>query len=678
MDSARRRSFVARGASLGSNLSIFSKGLLLVAMPVLLQLAVLAVLRDFQASAIDAERWSIQSKSIIAKADDVRRLVAEAVANQRGGINGYASIEAQTATNGPAPSVITSQLDALGALVKESPAQLERVSRVRELAARLEKWIAEQQRLISAGRQADAFARAGKGQAQALLGRIDEEMTVFLAEEGRLDRERSARLRSANQRAILTTSLAAIASVPFAGLMLWVFTRSISSRLRVVTGNAARLAAHAPLAPQLDGSDEIAQLDRVIHQTAIALGGAEERERLLDSERAARAESERASRLKDEFLATLSHELRTPLNAILGWSQLLRARPHDANEIAQGLQTIERNARAQAQIVEDLLEMSRIISGKLRLDVQRIDLRPVIDTAVQSVKPAAEARNIQLLTTVDHRTEAIAGDPARLQQILWNLLSNAIKFTPRDGRVEVVLRYIDSHAELTVRDTGQGIRREFLPFLFDRFRQADASTTRQHRGMGLGLSIVKSLVEMHGGTIAAHSEGEGQGATFTITLPLNVARVMELRDEDRRVVSTFMLTPALEVPRLTGVRVLCVDDEPDARDLLKRILSEFEAEVETVSSASEALPLVERVHPDVLVSDIGMPEVDGYELIRAVRLLPADDGGQTPALALTAFARSEDRQRALLAGYQAHVAKPIEPSELITTIASLAGRIGAR
>jgi CheY-like chemotaxis protein len=239
-----------------------------------------------------------------------------------------------------------------------------------------------------------------------------------------------------------------------------------------------------------------------------------------------------------------------------------------------------------------------------------------------------------------------------------------------------VLTPVDSHAELIVRDNGMGIRREFLPFLFDRFRQGDASTTRQHRGMGLGLSIVKSLVEMHGGTIAALSEGEGRGATFTIILPLRSSADAAMRDDDQRA-ATYMLTPAMEVPRLTGVRVLIVDDEPDARDLLKRILSEFEAEVETVSSASEALPLVERVHPDVLVSDIGMPEVDGYEFIRAVRLLSADDGGQTPALALTAFARSEDRQRALLAGYQAHVAKPIEPSELITTIASLAGRIGA-
>jgi signal transduction histidine kinase len=688
MDSAPR-SFAVRGASLGSNLSIFSKGLLLVAIPVLLQLAVLAVLRDFQSSAIDAERWSIQSKSIIAKADDVRRLVAEAVANQRGGINGQTAnggtplasnalpaVNPDTVTNGPAPGEIVSQIDQLGALVQESPAQLERVARVRQLGSRLETWVAEQRRLIAAGRQEDAFARGGKGQAQALLARIDEEMTVFLAEESRLDRDRSKRLSEANQRAIMTTSIAAIASVPFAALMLWVFSRSIGSRLQIVTGNAGRLAGGAPLAPPLDGSDEIAQLDRVIHQTAIALGGAEERERLLESERAARAESERASRLKDEFLATLSHELRTPLNAILGWSQLLRARPRDAKEIAQGLQTIERNARAQAQIVEDLLEMSRIISGKLRLDVQRMDLRPVIDTAMQSVRPAAEAKNIQLLTTVDHRTQTVAGDPSRLQQILWNLLSNAIKFTPRDGRVEIVLNRADAHAELTVRDNGQGIRREFLPFLFDRFRQADASTTRQHRGMGLGLSIVKSLVEMHGGTISAQSEGEGHGSTFTITLPLSAAPLVGPRDEERRA-STFMLTPSLEVPRLTGVRVLVVDDEPDARELLQRILSEYEAEVESVSSAREALPLVERAHPDVLVSDIGMPEVDGYELIRAVRLLPANDGGQTPALALTAFARSEDRQRALLAGYQAHVAKPIEPSELITTIASLAGRIGA-
>ena len=365
MDSARS-SVLARGASLGSNLSTFSKGLLLVAIPVLLQLAVLAVLRDFQSSAIDAERWAIQSKSIIAKADDLRRLVAEAVAIQRGGYYGQAAANGQTdasgqaavngqavnghATNGqaaaseqasltsqagaigPAPGEIAARINELSVLVQESPAQLERVQRVRELAGRLETWVAEQRRLVTAGRQADAFLRGGKGQAQALLARIDEEMTVFRAEESRLDRERSQRLQNANQRAILTTGLAAILSVPVAALMLWIFTWSISSRLKVVTGNASRLAAGSPLAPPLDGSDEIAQLDRVIHQTAIALGGAEERERLLDSERAARAESERASRMKDEFLATLSHELRTPLNAILGWSQLLRARERDRAE----------------------------------------------------------------------------------------------------------------------------------------------------------------------------------------------------------------------------------------------------------------------------------------------------------------------------------------------------------
>ena len=271
MDSARR-SVIARGASLGSNLTTFSKGLLLVAIPVLLQLAVLAVLRDFQSSAIEAERWAIQSKNIIGKADDVRRLVAEAVANQRGGVNGE-GVVAESSSNDPAPSEIAARIDELSVLVKESPAQLQRVERVRNLAERLESWVAEQRRLISAGRQADAFVRGGKGQAQALLARIDEEMTVFLAEESRLDRDRSKRLQDANRRAIMTTGLAALASVPIAALMLWIFTSSISSRLKVVTDNASRLAAGSPLAPQLDGSDEIAQLDQVIHRAAIARAG---------------------------------------------------------------------------------------------------------------------------------------------------------------------------------------------------------------------------------------------------------------------------------------------------------------------------------------------------------------------------------------------------------------------
>lgn len=404
----------------------------------------------------------------------------------------------------------------------------------------------------------------------------------------------------------------------------------------------------------------------------------EERERLLESERAARAESERANRLKDEFLATLSHELRTPLNAILGWSQLLRTRERSPQEIVEGLQTIERNARVQAQLVEDLLEMSRIVSGKLRLDVQRVELGQIISTAIDSVRPAADAKDIRLQVTLDPRTGLVAGDPARIHQVLWNLLSNAIKFTPKGGRVQVILERVNSHVEVTVSDTGQGIKPEFLPYLFDRFRQADASTTREHRGMGLGLSIVKSLVEMHGGTVTARSDGEGHGATFIVTLPITAIRA-EPEDGGRvHPVARPSALASLDVPRLTGVRVLIVDDEPDARELLSRILVEYDAEVQAVASATEALPVLQRDRPDVLVSDIGMPQLDGYQFIRAVRLLPADRGGQTPALALTAFARSEDRQRALLAGYQGHIAKPVEPAELITIIASLAGRLGSR
>jgi signal transduction histidine kinase/CheY-like chemotaxis protein len=399
---------------------------------------------------------------------------------------------------------------------------------------------------------------------------------------------------------------------------------------------------------------------------------AQERERLLESERAARAESERASRLKDEFLATLSHELRTPLNAILGWTHLLRARPGDGQQTAEGLETIERNARAQTQIVNDLLEMSRIVSGKLRLDVQRVDLSSVVEAAIGTVKPAADAKGIHLRTVLEPLPGYVSGDPARLQQILWNLLSNAIKFTPQEGHVDVRLEHAGAHVAVTVSDTGEGIKPDFLPFIFDRFRQADASTTRLHRGMGLGLAIVKNLAEMHGGMVSAASEGDGKGATFIVKLPLAI----DADAADRLPASaTVAIGAGTLVPQLTGLRLLIVDDEPDAREFLARVLSECGAEVETAASSEEALQSIEQRLPDVLISDIGMPLSDGYDLIRTVRRLPTDRGGQVPALALTAFARSEDRQRALLAGYQAHVAKPAQPTELITQIASLAGRL---
>ncbi len=330
--------------------------------------------------------------------------------------------------------------------------------------------------------------------------------------------------------------------------------------------------------------------EREMAESAALRANAAERERLLESERAARNESDRASRLKDEFLATLSHELRTPLNAILGWAQLLRARPSDAQQVQEGLETIERNARVQAQIIDDLLEMSRIISGKLRLDVQPVDLVAIIDSSIRTVRPAADAKAIRVQPILDPRAGPIVGDPARLEQILWNLLSNAIKFTPKEGRVQVVLARVNSHIELIVSDTGIGIRPEFLPFLFDRFRQADASTTRQHRGIGLGLSIVKSLVEMHGGTVSASSDGAGLGSTFVVKLPLTIVRLETEPVEARLHPTSPSYDPPVEqVPRLTGIRVLVVDDEQDARELLKRMLTEYEAVVDVASSADEAL-----------------------------------------------------------------------------------------
>ena len=395
----------------------------------------------------------------------------------------------------------------------------------------------------------------------------------------------------------------------------------------------------------------------------------------LESERAARSEAERASRMKDEFLATLSHELRKPLNAILGWSQILTAGMRDDEELKEGLRTIERNARAQTQIIEDLLDMSRIISGKVRLDVQRLDLATVVQSAVDTVRPAAEAKGVRLQVVLDPLTGPVSGDPNRLQQVFWNLLSNAVKFTPRDGRVQVLLERVNSHLEVSVIDTGEGINPEFLPHVFDRFRQADASTTRRHGGLGLGLAIVKQLVELHGGSVRAKSPGKGQGATFTVAMPVIVVHADPQPGAPRRHPAAYGASLAPEAcDGIAGMKVLVVDDEPDARSMMKRLLEDCAATVFVAGSASEALGLLRSHRPDVLVSDIGMPGEDGYALIRRIRALPPDQGGQTPAVALTAYARAEDRVNAIRAGFQHHVAKPVEPAELLTMIASLVTR----
>jgi PAS domain S-box-containing protein len=402
---------------------------------------------------------------------------------------------------------------------------------------------------------------------------------------------------------------------------------------------------------------------------------AEERKLLLENERKARAEAERSSQMKDEFLATLSHELRTPLSAILGWSQVLRRGSRDGADLQRGLQTIERNARAQAQLIEDLLDMSRITSGKVLLDMQVIAPASFIDAAIETVRPAADAKHIAIERYYAAPDAVVAGDTGRLQQVIWNLLSNAIKFTPRDGTVAVDVAERESEGgkvvAITVRDNGIGIRPEFITHVFERFRQEDASMTRRHGGLGLGLSIVKHLVEQHGGTVRAESAGEGQGASFTIELPRAEAPAGAERI-DRGVPAPAAEAPEAVARDLAGMTVLVVDDARDNRELIARILTDCHARVRIAASAREAFDALRADRPDVLVSDLGMPEVDGFELIGWVRALPREAGGQLPAIALTAFARPEDRLKALEAGFSTHISKPVEPAELIAAVASVA------
>jgi len=390
------------------------------------------------------------------------------------------------------------------------------------------------------------------------------------------------------------------------------------------------------------------------------------RRSLLEAERAARGEVERASRLKDEFLATLSHELRTPITAILGWAQLLSRSTISREDLTEGIESITRNARTQAKIIDDLLDMSRIISGKIRLELQSLDLAGIVETAVGSIAPMASTREVSITTSIGLTPAPIVGDPARLHQVMWNLLSNAVKFSPVGGLVQVVLDRIDLQIQIQVIDNGQGIRPEFLPHLFERFRQQDGTSTRKHGGMGLGLSIARQLIELHGGTIRAASEGEDKGSTFAIRLPLRIADRSSSGQP-----SAAGPSPVTDFVNLTGVRVLVVDDEPDTRAIVSRLLQECYADVITADSADSALAALRQRRPHILVSDISMPHQDGYQLIRKVRDLPASEGGEIPAVALTAFARSEDQAQSKSAGYQVHMPKPIEPRHLIATIADL-------
>jgi len=397
-----------------------------------------------------------------------------------------------------------------------------------------------------------------------------------------------------------------------------------------------------------------------------------------EQESAARAEAENANRLKDEFLATVSHELRSPLNSILGWARMLGGKRLDEEESARALEIIQRSARAQNQLISDLLDVSRIITGKSRLDVSTVELIPIIEAAMDIARPAADAKKIRLVSALDPAAGPVSGDADRLQQVVWNLMSNAVKFTPAGGQITVRLEREGTHVTIAVSDTGEGIEPEFLPFVFDRFSQFERRPARAHGGLGLGLAIVRHLVELHGGTVSAASRGRGQGATFTVALPLASPRKAS-RGAGRDHLDGADEIPQSHAPspwRLRDLRVLVVDDEPDARNLLGLILLSYEAEVRDCASAAEALQILDEWRPDVLVSDIGMPFVDGYELMRKVRARDPERGGLVPALALTAYARAEDAGRALEAGYQAHIPKPVEPGKLATVVASLAGRGG--
>jgi signal transduction histidine kinase/CheY-like chemotaxis protein len=454
---------------------------------------------------------------------------------------------------------------------------------------------------------------------------------------------------------------------------VWV-ARSINRPIGTLRASAQALGRGEPLPASATPILEIRDVADALRTAAAERTRDEaERERLLRSEQDARAAAEAANRAKDQFLAVLSHELRTPLNAVYGWARMLIDGQVPAHSVDKALEAIVRNANAQVQLIDDLLDVSRIITGKMRLDVRSVDLPAVIEAALDAVRPAATAKSIRLESVLDPKAGPITGDPARLQQVVWNLLMNAVKFTPRNGKVQIHLQRVNSHVEVVVSDTGEGIPPHLLSSIFDRFQQADSSTTRAHTGLGLGLALVKHLAELHGGNVVARSAGEGKGATFVVSLPLTIAALPAAASGSHPTATTVeVLMP--QGLRLDGVRVLVVDDAAEAQALASAMLTSAGAVVRTCASAPEAFDILREWRPDVLVSDIEMPGEDGYALIRKVRALPASEGGRTPAVALTAYGRTQDRMLSLNAGYSMHVPKPVDPGEFITIVASLAGR----
>ena len=430
-----------------------------------------------------------------------------------------------------------------------------------------------------------------------------------------------------------------------------------------VRKDGCRFWASGFVTPLRDDTGKLRGFAKIMRDCTQQKQAEDERNQLLEREQQARAEAESANRIKDEFLAVLSHELRSPLNPILGWSKLLRSRKFDEKTTDRALETIERNAKLQIQLIEDLLDVSRILQGKLSLNISAVDLVTTIEAAIETVRLAAQAKGIQIQTVFDPAVGQVAGDSNRLQQVVWNLLTNAVKFTPQNGQVEVRLQRIDAQAQIQVIDKGKGIIPEFLPHVFDYFRQADSTTTRVFGGLGLGLAIVRHLVQLHGGTVSVYSAGEGQGATFTVSLPL-----LEVRPQGNQE------GQPISANDLSNLKILVVDDDLDSREFVVFVLEEHGAQVKAVASAAEAIDACALEKPDLLLSDIGMPEVNGYMLIRQIRAMTPEQGGQIQAIALTAYASNADCEKALSAGFQKHLSKPVEPTQLIATVATLMGR----
>lgn len=591
---------------------------------------------------IENTKWVTHTYKVKGELDATFSNLVDAETGQRGFL--ITGVDSYLDPYNAAIATVNDHLKSVRDLTLDNPAQQ------RSLAA-LEPKVSERLSIIAESlklRRQEGFEAAktavltNKG--TDVMNAVREIIAEMKLEEDKLLRLRDAESQANAQQAEWTFFLAGLLAATMLGIFYYQVKRNIAERALIL---------------------EQEQSARADAETA------------YKAEQRARNDAEKANRLKDEFLATVSHELRTPLNAILGWSRMLRTGKLDPESFARGLDAIDRNAKSQAQLVEDLLDTSRIISGKLRLDVRSVELIKVIEAAIDAVRPAADARNTQIRTVLDPNAGAVSGDPERLQQVIWNLLSNAIKFTPKGGRVEIRLERINSHVEIIVSDTGKGISADFLPYVFELFRQADSTISREHAGLGLGLAITRRIVEMHGGTIRADSPGDNRGAIFTVMIPLRGMRSLDASADAERVHPTAMYDMRLEnLFSLDGLRILAVDDQSDTLEMVKAVLTQCGAEVQTATSVNEAFDVLRAWRPDLLISDIGMPGEDGFDLIDRLRALKPEEGGDIPAVALTAYARVEDRMKTLAAGYQMHVPKPVEPAELATIVASLAGRTG--